>query len=251
MVVLSYDHTLEGFLTAIFDAYALKVKDPVIRKKDAFSAGFFTEEIYVLTDPLRADRVLKKLKEVFTKQALKALLSSFLAELDDIEDCIFNVVKHALNSKKPIHTDYAHPDVLKISQIERKLHREKHRMEAFVRFRLTKDNIYYAEIEPDFNVLPLIEPHFKNRYADQKWLIFDLKRQYGIYYDLKSTAYITLPKKVNYISKQDFDQFEEGEERYQVLWKDYFENVNIKARKNTRLHVRHIPYRYWKYLTEK
>ncbi len=251
MVILSYDHTLEGFLTAVFDIYALKIKDPLIRKRDQYAAKLFAEEIYVVTDEGRAERVLNKLKKCLTKQSLKALLGCFLSEIEDIEDCVFSVIQHALKSSKPIHTDYAHPDVLRMTQIERQLHREKHRMEAFVRFRLTKDGIYYAEIEPDFNVLPLIEPHFKDRYADQKWLIFDLKRQYGLFYNLHHTEFITMPSRVKYITKDDFKQFEEGEEQYQVLWKDYFENVNIKARKNTSLHVRHIPYRYWKYLTEK
>jgi probable DNA metabolism protein len=45
--------------------------------------------------------------------------------------------------------------------------------------------------------------------------------------------------------------FEEDEEIYQHLWKNYFHSVNIPARKNTKLHLRHIPKRYWKHLTEK
>ncbi|RYE25413.1 MAG: DUF4130 domain-containing protein, partial [Sphingobacteriales bacterium] len=40
-------------------------------------------------------------------------------------------------------------------------------------------------------------------------------------------------------------------EMYQLLWKSYFNNSNIKERKNMKLHIQHIPRRYWKYLTEK
>ena len=58
-------------------------------------------------------------------------------------------------------------------------------MEAFVRFQLTKDGLYYCIIQPDYNVLPLISNHFEKRYADQRWLIYDSRRKYGIYYDLK------------------------------------------------------------------
>lgn len=75
--------------------------------------------------------------------------------------------------------------VLKAAQTVKKVGREKHRMEAFVRFRLTRGGIYFAAIEPDFNVLPLINSHFKSRYADQKWIIYDLKRNFGIAYDLR------------------------------------------------------------------
>jgi probable DNA metabolism protein len=38
---------------------------------------------------------------------------------------------------------------------------------------------------------------------------------------------------------------------YQDLWQQYFKSVNIAARKNTRLHIQHMPRRYWKYLPEK
>ena len=41
-------------------------------------------------------------------------------------------------------------------------------MLAFVRFELLQDEVYFAKIEPDFNVLPLFRKHFKERYADQK-----------------------------------------------------------------------------------
>ena len=43
----------------------------------------------------------------------------------------------------------------------------------------------------------------------------------------------------------------EEETLYQQLWQLYFASVNIPARKNMKLHIRHMPRRYWKYLTEK
>ncbi|TXD94820.1 DUF4130 domain-containing protein [Gillisia hiemivivida] len=48
-------------------------------------------------------------------------------------------------------------------------------IEIFVRFQLTKHKIYFATIEPDFNVLPIILQHFESRYADQKWIIYNIK----------------------------------------------------------------------------
>ena len=32
---------------------------------------------------------------------------------------------------------------------------------------------------------------------------------------------------------------------------EYFKSTNIKSRKNMKLHLQHVPKRYWKYLTEK
>jgi len=47
------------------------------------------------------------------------------------------------------------------------------------------------------------------------------------------------------------DLLQENEPDYQVLWKSYFDNVNIPERRNMKLHLQHIPKRYWKYLSEK
>ena len=47
-------------------------------------------------------------------------------------------------------------------------------------------NYITAIVQPDFNVLPLIEKHFRERYADQRWLIYDVRRKYGLYYDLQT-----------------------------------------------------------------
>jgi probable DNA metabolism protein len=77
-----------------------------------------------------------------------------------------------------------------------------------------------------------------------------MKRKYGIYYDLSSVSEIELDFSDD-IKQQSPLVFSESEEIYQVLWRDYFKHVNIPARKNTKLHIRHVPKRYWKLLVEK
>jgi probable DNA metabolism protein len=41
------------------------------------------------------------------------------------------------------------------------------------------------------------------------------------------------------------------DEKYQSLWRNYFESVNITQRNNPKAHLRQLPRRYWKYLPEK
>ena len=125
-------------------------------------------------------------------------------------------------------------------------------MEAFVRFQLTKDNLYYATVQPDYNVLPLICDHFEKRYADQQWIIYDVQRRYGIYYDLKTTEVVEINfHDQTYHGKNVQAIIAEEETLYQLLWQKYFESVNIAARKNLKLHIQHMPRRYWRFLTEK
>ena len=129
------------------------------------------------------------------------------------------------------------------------MHREIHRMHAFVRFLKSKDGVYYSVIEPDFNVLPLIGEHFERRYADQHWIIFDTRRHYGLYYNLTATMPITGDDPILTLAMGDAS--DEKESLYQRLWINYFRSVNIPARNNIKLHLRQLPKRYWKYLTEK
>ena len=175
-----------------------------------------------------------------------------MSELPEIEDTLLGYIRYAFSSEKNIESDFADVNVLKVSQTAKSVSREKHRMDAFVRFRLSKDSIYFATIEPDYNVLPLNAPHFKRRYADQKWIIYDLKRNYGIYYDLKkvTTVQMEVSNDVNSTLKESI-YFTEEELDFQKLWRNYFKSTNIPSRKNTKLHVRHVPKRYWKYLSEK
>jgi probable DNA metabolism protein len=63
-------------------------------------------------------------------------------------------VQYVISSKHGVENDYGNADVLMVQQVSKKVEREKHRMEAFVRFQLTKDGLYYALIQPDYNVLP-------------------------------------------------------------------------------------------------
>jgi probable DNA metabolism protein len=246
---LTYDHSFEGFLTAVFEVYEYKLNPVEIKKEGLPMPGLFTNVRNVITDGSKADRVFIKLKASLGALGLHRMLYTLLSEDEECEKHLLNVVQYALaNQGNNIISDYSHPSVLKVFQYTQKVGREKHRMEAFVRFKLTSDEIYFAEIEPDFNVLPIISRHFRDRYQDQKWLIFDNKRHYGIYYDLKSVEVIEM----KFNTKQDgLELLKKDEYIYQKLWQTYFTKTNIKARKNTRLHVQHVPKRYWKYLTEK
>lgn len=250
--LLIYDGTIEGFLTTVFKIYEEKLEVMEIIACGATQNNLFSEEIEVISEEQKAKRVLRAIKQKTSKAGFTRFQWAFLSEETGIELKLFRMIRYILKGKELMDEDYSHPAVLEISEIAKKVGREKHRMEAFVRFRLTRDNIYFAIIEPDFNVLPLIKQHFKERYADQKWLIYDNKRKFGVFYDKTKLQYISLniPEDIG-ITGANPEYFEETEIRFQSLWKAYFKSTNIKTRVNMRLHIQHVPRRYWKYLSEK
>ena len=252
MTILSYDSTFEGFLTTVFEIFEYKYQEPQIIKKGDLQHNLFVNPIQVVTDVAKSDRVIKKLKDQLQNDGVRTLIYAFLSEKVGVEDLLFKVIRYAIaNKSQNIMKDFSNDAVLQVSQITKSVGREKHRMEAFIRFELLKDGIYFAKIDPDFDVLTLIINHFKNRYQDQKWLIYDLRRRYGVYYDLINVEIVSLDLDVKLIENKSTEVFAESEIEYQKLWWEYFDHTNIKERKNTKLHVQHVPKRYWKYLTEK
>jgi len=270
---LLYDGSFNGLMTAIFTIYDRKIKLPIIALASREQNDLFDGTEEVITDAEKAQRVWSKFKTLCKPRDAHEVYCAFLSEIIGIENTVYEYLKITFATQQAPSGDYANTTVLKITQAAKMVGREKHRMEAFVRFHLIDEEIYYANVEPDFNVLPLIAKHFKNRYADQKWVIYDLKRDFGISYDLKTVQEVHIdfekPKAQRGILNTSIptgtdksveqDSFNStpalgiisSENNYKDLWNQYFKSTNIKSRKNMRLHVQHVPRRYWKYLSEK
>jgi len=251
MTRLVYDGTFEGLLTAVFEIYERKLTHVKMEKGECYISALFENLIHITTNEAQAGRVLNGLRQKLSPIGVQRLYIAHLAEIENDDDTVIGFIRYAFDSDRNIEDDYGNKNVLRVSEIVGMMLREKHRMEAFVRFQKLKDETFYAAIQPDFNVLPLLIKHFKSRYAHQKWIIYDIRRNYGLCYDLHDTEFISLEFSSVKNPGNVVNAFSEDEEIYQHLWKNYFNSVNIPARKNTKLHLRHIPRRYWKHLTEK
>lgn len=246
-----YNGSFENFLTAVFEIYEYKITEPDIQKEDSANTSLFGAHT-VYENKEKVERVIKAIQQKISSVAFRNLYKTFLSELPGIENVLLRYIQYIMHSANSVERNFANADVLMVNQTAHKVDREKHRMEAFIRFQKTRDELYYAIVQPDFNVLPLIVKHFKDRYADQRWLIYDVCRKYGLYYDLENVDEVKISFAENLNDRQpNQNVYDEHEELYQSLWQTYFSNVNIKARKNMKLHIQHMPKRYWKYLIEK
>jgi probable DNA metabolism protein len=248
---LVYDGSFNGFLTAVFIGFEQKIPHTNIQRQGQIQSGLFAETEIIFTNVEKAQRVWNGIRNK-SNSAIKNIYFAFLSEQNNIEALLYYYIQKLMGSKYEGTTNFGDDGVLKINQLSHKVSREKHRMEAFVHFQLTKDEVYFSNIEPDFDVLPLISKHFRNRYSDQQWIIYDVKRKYGIFYDLQSVEIISLDFSdihTNQIVKSSV--FTNTEYEYQDLLNNYFQSTTIKSCISTKLHVQHVPKRYWKYLSEK
>ncbi len=257
MTVYVFDGTMDGLLSAVFDAFLLK-EEPEQLLTGGDVLPLFCERIYkVTTDAEKARRVWTGLEKQLPREALRVISTSQLSELQELWQPLFMLACKVFRQGKEVVRNFADPDVLTVTQIARRVAHEAHRMMQFVRFQKAKDGTYLAVISPDHNVLPLIVDHFQDRFNDQPWLIYDARRHYGYHYDGESPPiHITFENETSVPfsladGKLSDDILSSDDHLLQDLWRTYFKAICIRERLNPRKQLNDMPRRYWKYLTEK
>jgi probable DNA metabolism protein len=254
MISYIYDGSFEGLLSCIFTIYQTKQAPASITPEASYQPGLLHSATTITTDETLAARVLIGIANRAGDETAQLIYHLYLSEQPDMELLVYQLIRKLMASTDTsILNNFADDTMLRAAQIAKKISREVHRMHAFVRFQKTRDGFFYAAIDPDFNVLPLLGDHFERRYADQVWVILDTRRHYALHYDLSKTEFIASDDQRLAIQDGALaeEAMDEREKIYQALWENYFQAVNIKERKNDKLHLRHMPRRYWKYLIEK
>jgi probable DNA metabolism protein len=253
MNLFVYDKTFEGFLTVVFDAYEKKLVPDKIMGYEQRQTFLFAEIHEVVTDETKAERVWAGLHKKISAEACKVLSVAYISELPDVEMLLFQYIEKALRNTVSIENNFGDPTVVEVLQLFKKVIREAEKVRMFVRFQKTADNIYFASFDPKYNVLALTIGHFEDRFADQRWIIYDTHRKFGYYYDLQTVVEVRFDhSKIDPITgKLDESVLDTDEKLFQELWKKYFDNIAIAERKNPALHQKLLPKRFWKYLPEK
>ena len=253
MQTWTYDGTFEGFLTLVFDCFEQKLFPDKIVRSSVLQSSLFPSDYISFTDEQRSKRVWAGLHKRISATSCQMLYYTYLSEIDDVESKILRYIKKVFESKVNNEYNFGDETVLLISKLSLKVSHEANRIRMFVRFQKTADNIYFASFDPQYNVLPLVIDHFESRFADQQWIIYDTRRNYGFYYNLDETCEINFSE--NPVNKKNgainAEAMAADEKEFQDLWRNYFSNLCIKERINLKLHAKLLPRRYWKYLTEK
>lgn len=255
MNIFLFDNTFEGLLTSVFEAYSRRTFPDILLVEGEPLPLFYDEAFTVITDREKADRVWRGLQKKLSLSALSCLAECWLAEEPETALLLFRYIRKAIDAARSIETNFADPDVLEFSRMWKRVDWERLRLLQFVRFQKAADGTFFAAVEPEKNALPLAIDHFKDRYADQRWIIYDIKRAYGYYYDLKEVRQVNFDEnsRESHLVTGMLDEslMDKDEKLFQSLWKNYFKAICIKERLNPRKHKQDMPVRYWKHMTEK
>ncbi|MBM7854562.1 putative DNA metabolism protein [Desulfohalotomaculum tongense] len=239
-----YDGSFQGLLTAIYESYYRSAKPEDILPRHRFTGNLFAQVEEIDTDEIKADKVFQAIKNKISPTALRRVFYAFLSEITGVELLIYRYLQLGWKVGRDIDRHLTDHRVAMIHKISQKVGLEKHRLLGLIRFRKLKGEIYYAPIEPDYNIVSLVAPHFARRLSDQNWVIHDRKRDVAVLYNQKEWVMTVLDPGRDYVLAE--------EEKYcQQMWKNYFRSASVPGRTNLKLQRQFMPTRYWRYLIEK
>ena len=122
-----------------------------------------------------------------------------------------------------------------------------------MRFQKAADGTYFGMMEPRYDVMHMAVEHFRDRFSDGKFIIYDRRRDYGYYYDGRRLERMRLSSDRSHMTTGILpdDMADADEQLFQKLWRTYFKYTAISERINPRKQRQDMPLRFWKYLTEK
>ncbi len=174
----------------------------------------------------------------------KIMSCIFLSNEENKELILFYFFLNALKYRTKVIYRRDLKCVRKSLEITKYVLHESHKLKGFIRFKELKSKVLYAEISPVNNVLLFLAMHFQKRLKKEYWIIKDVGRKLLVIYD-KKTFYI--------ISENDFSfsiEYSDQEEKIESLWKNFYQVIGIKERKNETCRRNFMPKRYWKYIIE-
>ena len=240
--VYLYDGSFKQLITLIFTLIKHN-KEPVdIKAKSDYVSNLLDKPTYLVIN--NVDKKMEYIKSALSDQVLIRLYYTYLSYDKNKELIMYSFIKSALKYKDDIlqrRNIDAVNDVLKLSK---RTSREAHKLKGFLRFKKMR-NFYYAKINPTNNVIFIISNHFKKRLNGEYWLIHDISRKIYALYDLKKVIYLNEDEII------DLDlELSNDEEKFQSLWKLFFNTIGIKERENKKVQMNFMPKKYWENIIE-
>lgn len=242
-MIYTYDATFFGFLSAVFDGW----HDGITQIEDirtVSAPSLFGGEQFVQTEEKKARRILDSLQEQCGAKTAHFLYYAFLAEQPQREMKMLQYLRQAFRLRRDFLYHLHEPALWEIRQWARKSSNERHKLLGLVRFRELSDGMLYCPIAPTCCVVPVMAPHFAKRLSNERWVIHDIKRHMGVYYDRHTLTMVEIPQTKQPIHTSD------DEAGFAALWQRYYQTIAIAERRNETVRRSFMPKKYWPSLIE-
>ncbi|HIW76926.1 MAG TPA: TIGR03915 family putative DNA repair protein [Candidatus Gordonibacter avicola] len=275
-VAYVHDGSLEGLLSAVFEAYA-RHEDPQDIVRDGQLQPRLGQTVrFIETDMERALRVQRGVKRAGGHGAYDAVVRASLSDDPEAGTIVYRFIRYAMAANRPhdctgcrkrrscagpvdsggpasvgctgkasgsVLGDLAHPAVAPLHRLVRAVGNERHRMIQFLRFEHLENGVWLARCNPSASVVPLLMDYFSARFNIQPFIIYDeVHNLAGVYegreWYLVRTDQLNVPDRAA------------DEQLMQAAWKRFYRTVAVEARYNPELRRQFMPKRLWKNIVE-
>ncbi len=241
--VLCYDGSLEGFLSAVFDAYVRHLFPQRICPGACVQLGLDQQIIDVATNRAHAERVRVGLCSRAGVEVWRAVRTAFLSDEEGREDVLFSYIVRAMERGYKVSGDITVDCVARVRALVQAVYNERERMYQFLRFEKMENGVYFACINPNANVVPIMMRHFAERFNTQPFVIYD--EVHGIAGVQREGATALVLTDMLTVPDRSCDELS-----YRQLWKCFYDAVSNEQRYNPDLRRSLVPKRLWRNMTE-
>lgn len=274
-----YDGSLEGMFSAIFQSFTSKDCVTDITESGIIQPHLGQSITHITTSEEQAQRLQNFLLRAGGRQAYSRVLYASLS--DDphkawaIRECVrfattlpalqhcsqcsrrhtclsLQKCPHATSKGRNSQTaglekhleNYAHPQCGAVAQLSRHVANERHHMKQFLRFEHVESDLWFAQCNPNANVVPLLMSFFAARFTNQRFLIYDEAHKLAGVYDGAHSLLVPADN----IQKPPTRCADELLMR--KAWKTFYHAATIEARYHPELRTAFMPKRLWKNILE-
>ena len=237
------DKNIDGLLSALFISFTENVKPDTVEDRAAYQPTIGGMTVDVATNKVNAERVKTALFK-YGGNDIIALIRVCIKSCD--ARCLttaFNFAHLTLKMRTDVSNRLGEKAVSDFSFTVQKVLHERHIVSGFLRFKESERGVLYAQYAPDNDITDLLAPHFLRRLGYLPFIIHDVKRNFIAISNGRSIKCMRTEVPTSFTPC-------EKEEHLNALWKRYYNDINIKERKNLKQQYHFIPRRYRKYAFE-
>lgn len=240
MIAYRYDGTFAGFLTCVWDALECKIEPTAFLLPDGGVTLWETRE--PAADRDRARRLYGALARRVSSEFQKLIARGFLTCLPEKELDLLTLIRRGLREGDRVRLDLSDPVVARVNLALTKMWTEWDHLKGFVRFS-DLDGFLVGEIEPKNRVLPLLAPHFAERYSGERLALYDRTHH---------EVFLSDRGRWKLLPAEDFRMGPAGaeEKAFRAMWRSYYQTIAIEGRINPKCQSTHLPKRYRHVMTE-
>lgn len=243
MIVCCCDGSVDGILTAVFEAWSVDIRTARIQVPGNNNMEWFADYTDVAVDYDKAGRVVKAVNEKMGEAAFEMVYLAAITDAPDRGDAILQFIRKGMRIGAQITEDLQDRYVMRVFELQRSSKREYEHYRGFLRFR-QQGGYLLAKFEPKNDIITLLVQFFSDRLKQERFAIVDMLRAKAAVYEPEAGYYITG------IDTQAVGElrYDTDEEDIRELWNTFEKSIAIEARYNRELQQQNMPIRFRKYM---